>query len=375
MLRLGFNFMNKKIWIAIGVVALIILLVGLNIWKSKADSNVKVDVTTLQEETITETVLTPGQLKLANEQTVYYTAEKGTVKEILVEEGDTVKKGTPLIRYENQQLTLEKKQNELQMKATNLQVSDLATKRKDIENLLNEDKENEALKSELEQIKLQQQQTQIELEQLQLQKEVIQQQIADLEVKSEVEGKVVEVNEQAALASNQLEQQPVIRIGSLDDLIVEGTISEYDTLKIEKGQAVTLKSDAVPDQSWKGTVSLVSDLPKQQEGIEIDAGGGVQYPIQVKVEDKIELKPGFQMLIEIKTKEQKANVFPLTAVKQDGEDNYVFVVNGNKVEQREVKVGSVSNEMIEITEGVEADEQVIVAPADDVKDGTEVTVK
>ncbi|MFA8438082.1 efflux RND transporter periplasmic adaptor subunit [Pueribacillus sp. YX66] len=366
--------MNKKIWIIIGVAALLVLLIGLNIWKLKADSNVKIDVTTLQEKTITETVLTPGQLKLANEQIVYYTAEKGTVKEILVKEGDSVKKGAPLIRYENKQLTLEKKQNELQIKSTNLQVSDLASKRKETEKLLKDDKENEALKAELEQIKLQQQQTQIELEQLQLQKEVIQQQIAELEVKSEVDGKIVEVNEQAALASNQLEQQPVIRIGTLDDLIVEGTISEYDTLKIEKGQAVTLKSDAVPDQAWEGVVSLISDLPKQQEGLEMD-GGGVQYPIQVKVEDEIELKPGFQMLIEIKTKEQKANVLPLTAVKQDGEDNYVFVVNENKAERRDVKVGSVSNKMIEIIEGVEADEQIIVDPTDEIKNGTEVTIK
>lgn len=367
--------MNKKVWIAIGIVAILALFIGLNVWKTKAEGNVNAEVTTLTEETITETVLTPGQLKLANEQTVYYAPERGTVKEILVKEGDTVKKGTTLIRYENKQLTLEKKQNELQMRATNLQVTDLASKRKEIEKQLKDDKENDALKAELDQIKLQQQQTQIEMEQLQLQKEVIQQQIAELEIKSDIDGKVVEVNEKAALASNQLEQQPIIRIGSLDNLIVEGTISEYDTLKIEKGQAVTLKSDAVPDKSWKGVVSLVSDLPKESEALGMESSGGVQYPIQVKVEDKVELKPGFQMLIEIKTKEQKANVLPLTAVKQDGEENYVFVVNEKKAERREVKVGSVSNEMIEIVSGVEADDKVIVDPPDNVKDGMEVTIK
>ncbi len=366
--------MSKKVWIAIGVSAILVLFIGLNVWKTKAESNISVEVAALQDESLAETVLTPGQLKLKNEQTVYFSAEKGEVTEILVEEGEAVEKGTPLLRYENKQLMLEKKQNELQMQAVNLQLSDLASKRKDLEKQLKDDEENEALQAELDQIKLQQQQTEIEREQLQLQKEVIEQQIAELVVKSEVNGKVVEVNEQAALASNQLEQQPIIRIGSLDHLIVEGTISEYDTLKIEKGQAATLTSDAVPDKSWKGVVSFVADLPQQQEGLEMDSGG-VQYPIRVKVEDKIELKPGFQMLIEIKTKEQKAKVLPLTAVKQDGDAHYVFVVNGNKAERREVKVGSVSDEKIEILEGVEADELVIVDPGEQVADGSEVTIK
>lgn len=367
--------MKKKIWIASGVIAVLILFIGLNIWKSQADSNVKVEVTTLQEETVTETVLTPGQLKLANEQTVYFSAEKGTVSEILVEEGDTVEKGTPLIRYENRQLTLEKRQNELQMKATNLQLSDLSSKRGDLEKQLKNDQENDVLKSELEQIKLQQQQTEIEREQLQLQKEMIEQQIAELEVRSEVDGKVVEVNEQAALASNQLEQQPIIRIGSLDNLIVEGTISEYDTLKIESGQAVTLTSDAVPDESWAGVVSFIADLPAQQDGLEMDSTSGVNYPIQIKVEDDIHLKPGFQMLIEIKTKEEVANVLPLTAVQQDGDEHYVYVVNGKHAERRDVKVGSISHEFIEITEGLEVDEQVIAELTDEITDGMEVTIQ
>lgn len=367
--------MNKKIYIAVGVIAVVVLLIGLNVWKSSSTSSETVEVTKLKKETITETVLTSGQLKLANEQTVYFSADKGTIKEILVKEGEAVKKGTPLIRYENKQLMLEKKQNELQLKAANLQLKDLVSKRKETEKLLKADKQNEQLKQELEQIKLQEQQTKIELEQLQLQQEMIQQQIDELIVKSDVNGKVVEVNEQAAYASNQLEQEPIIRIGSLDQLIVEGTISEYDTLKIEKGQAVTLTSDAVPDKSWKGVVDFISDLPKQQDSLGMESGSGIQYQIRVKVEDKIDLKPGFQMLIEVKTKEQKANVLPVTAVKEEHDKHYVFVVKGKKAERREVKVGSISGEWIEIKKGIQSDDRVIVNPSDDLKDGSEVKVK
>lgn len=367
----------KKVWIAVGIVVILAGLIGFNVWKKSAEGKITAEVTTLKEETITETVMTPGQLKLADQQTIYHSPEKGEVAEIFVKEGDDVKKGTPLIRYENKQLTLEQKQNELQLRSAYLQANDLRKQHEEIDKLLKDDKDNEQLKAEHDQIKLQQQQATIEIEQQQLQKESIQQQMNDLEIKSDIDGKVVEVNEQAAAGANQLEQQPVVRIGTIDKLIVEGVISEYDTLKIKEGQTVTLKSDAVPDKTWKGKVSLVADLPKELDNLGTEGStSGVQYPVQITVEDKeMNLKPGFQMIVEITTDEHKANVLPLTAVKQDGDENYVYIVKNKKAVRQKVKVGSVANETIEITDGLSNKEKVIVDPPDKVKDGMEVTVK
>lgn len=367
----------KKVWIAIAIVVILAGLIGLNIWKKSADGKVTAEVTTLKQETMTETVMTPGHLKLANQQTIYHSPEKGEIAEILVKEGDDIEKGTPLLRYENKQLSLEKQQNELQRRSTFLQINDLKKQHEDIDKLLKDDQENEQLKREHAQIKLQQQQANIELEQQLLQKESIQQQINDLTVKSDIDGKVVTVDEQAAAGASQLEQQPVVRIGSTGKLVVEGVISEYDTMKIKEGQAVTLNSDAVPDKTWKGKVTLISDLPKEMDSIGEDGNtSGVQYPIQITVEDKdMNLKPGFQMIVEITTDEREANVLPLTAVKQDGEENHVFVVNDKKAEKRKVKIGSVSKETIEIIDGLTDKEQVIVDPSDKVKDGMEVTIK
>jgi len=368
---------KKKTWIAIGVIVLIAVLVGANIWKAKGEKHAEVEMTQLEEEAITETVMTPGQLKLAEQQTIYYTPETGEVEEILVKEGDEVDKGTPLIRYVNKQLELEQEQNELQLRSANLQANDLHEQHKDIDELLEDDEENEQLQAEHDQIKLQEQQANIEAEQLQLQKESIQQQINDLEVRSEITGKVVEVNEQAKASSSQMEQQPLIRIGTLDQMIVEGVISEYDTLKIKEGQKVKLSSDAVPDETWEGEVSFISDLPKETESLDADGEtGGVQYPIEITVEtEDINLKPGFQMVVEITTDEHTATTLPITAVKQDGDVNYVYVVNNQKAERQEVEVGSVSNETIEITDGITEDDQIIVDPADTVNDGMDVSIK
>lgn len=368
---------KRKIWIAIGIVAIIVGFLGINIWVNADESNLTVEVTTLKKEEITDKVLTQGTLKLAEEQTVYYSPDKGEIAEILVNEGDDIERGKALLTYKNDQLTLEQRQNELEQQSGILQSNSLREQHKEIDKQIEEDKENKMLQEEHDQIKLQQQQANIELEQLKLQKETINQQIADLKVVSDITGKVVEVNEQAAFTSNQMEQQPLIRIGSLDQLIVEGSVSEYDALNIKDGQTVTLTSDAIPDESWTGTVSHISYLPNDTGEMGMDDGTtGVQYPVTVTVDDKdIGLKPGFQMTMEIKTDEHKANTLPITAVQQEEDDNYVYVVVEGKAERREVKVGTASLKTIEISDGITDKDQVIIDPAENIKDGMDVSVQ
>ena len=368
---------KRKVWITIGIVVIIAGFFGVNFLVNAAENNVTVEVTTLIEEEITDKVLTQGTLKLAEEQTVYYSPEKGEIAEILVNVGDDIERGTDLLAYENDQLALEQKQNELQQQSGNLQIDDLREQHKEIDKQIEEDKENEALQAEHDQIKLQQQQANIELEQLELQKETVQQQINDLNIVSDISGKVVEVNEEAAFTSNQMEQEPLIRIGSLNQLIVEGSISEYDTLNIKDGQTVVLTSDAIPGKSWTGTVSHISYLPNDTGDMGMDNGtSGVEYPITVTVDDgDIGLKPGFQIIMEITTDEHTANTLPITAVQQAEDVNYVYVVVDGKVERREVEVGTASVESIEIIDGITAEEQVILEPAQNITEGMDVSVQ
>lgn len=364
----------KKKWIVIGVSALIVLFIGINIWKSMASSTLKVETATLEEEVMRETVMTPGTLKLNNEQFVYFQAEKGEVAEILVEEGDKVEKGDQLLRYENNQLHLEKEQNDLQIRSTTLNLENIRKQHREIDKELEKDKDNDMLQQEHDQIKLEQQMTNIELEQANLQKESIASQIEDLTVTADVDGTVLTINEEA-VSQGQMAEQSIIRIGSLDDIIVEGEISEYDTLNIAVDQEVTLTSDAIPDEEWKGKVSFIGDLP-EETGLELEQQDEtVTYPIRVTVGEDINLKPGFNMLIEIVTSENKVNTLPINAVQQEDDKNYVFIVENGKAKRVEVKIGSVDSEKMEITEGVNKDDEVIVNPSEDIFEGTEVAVQ
>lgn len=365
----------KKIYIAAGILLLIILFVGLNIWQKSNTNSYKVDATSVKEEEIAETVMTPGTLKLEEQQVIYEQQESGQIAEFYVKEGDQVKKGDKLIRYEDESISLEKQQVQLQIQSTRMELNHIKEQHKDIDKQLEKDEDNEMLKEEHDQISLQEKKLNLELEQALLQQKSIDQQLDDLLVKSEIDGTVITLNKTTDSKTDQLNQQPIMQIGTLGDLIVEGTISEYETLKIKEDQVVRLSSDVLPDKKWNGVVSQISYLPKESEENMMDSDNGVLYPITVKVDEKLELKPGFQMLMEIEVSNQKSKTLPLTAVKQDGDKNYVYIVKDGKAKYTEVKAGTVSGDKIEIIDGLTKKDKVITDPNDEIHDGMDVNVK
>ncbi|UTL74177.1 efflux RND transporter periplasmic adaptor subunit [Bacillus halotolerans] len=375
----------KKVWIGIGIAALVALFIGINIYRSAAPTSgsagQKVETGSLEEKKISSTVMVPGTLKFSNEQYVFYEADKGTLNDIKVKEGDKVKKGTPLVTYTNEQLSLEKEQNQLTSESNRLQIDQiqeklqaLDSKEKELTKQLGEKEAEKQVDSERTDLEMQEKTAQIELKQTELQRQSLANQVSDLQVKSEIEGTVISVNQEAASKKSDI-QEPVIHIGNPKDLVVSGKLSEYDTLKVKKGQKVTLTSDVIQDKTWKGTVSAVGLVPDQQDNAAAAAGTdqAVQYPLQVKIKgDLPEGKPGFKFIMNIETDKRKTNTLPSKAVKKEDDQYYVYTVKDGKAKRVDVKIGEVTDDVTEIKEGISKDDQVILNPADDLADGTEV---
>ncbi|UQZ45853.1 efflux RND transporter periplasmic adaptor subunit [Bacillus sp. PK3-037] len=375
----------KKVWIGIGIAVLVALFIGINIYRSAAPTSgsagQKVETGSLEEKKISSTVMVPGTLKFSNEQYVFYEADKGTLNDIKVKEGDKVKKGTPLVTYTNEQLSLEKEQNQLTSESNRLQIDQiqqklqaLDSKEKELTKQLGKKEAEKQVDSERTELEMQEKTAQIELKQTELQRQSLANQVSDLQVKSEIEGTVISVNQEAASKKSDI-QEPVIHIGNPKDLVVSGKLSEYDTLKVKKGQKVTLTSDVIQDKTWKGTVSAVGLVPDQQDNAAAAAGTdqAVQYPLQVKIKgDLPEGKPGFKFIMNIETDKRKTNTLPSKAVKKEDDQYYVYTVKDGKAKRVDVKIGEVTDDVTEIKEGISKDDQVILNPADDLADGTEV---
>jgi HlyD family secretion protein len=372
--------MKKKIWISISVVVLILVLVGVNVIKALNKENLVVETESVEEREITGNVMVPGTLSLSQEDFIYLDPENGEASEILVKAGDKVDEGTPLLRYENEQLQLEKEQNTLSIESSYLrinqikeQIDDLDDKEDDLEKQVGKEEAKKQIDAERDQLEIDLKVADIEARQVLLQKETLEKKLNQLEVKSEMAGTVLSIDEEAVKG---ITQTPILHIGKTDEYVVKGFISEYDSLKIDEKQPVILTSDVIPDKEWKGTVTKVSLLPEQTENGMGTEDTAVQYPIKVSIDAKgIQAKPGFKLIMEIETEKRQVQAIPLEAVKQDGEEYYVFVVKDGKAIRKEVKIGVTSEEFMELKSGLEKGEEVIINPPDQLQNDMEVSLK
>nr|WP_280170500.1 hypothetical protein [Priestia megaterium]MDH3188644.1 hypothetical protein [Priestia megaterium] len=106
----------KKGIIITAVAVVIVAVIGINVYRAQSVSGkaINVHVANIKEKKLRNTVMVPGTLKLADEQYVYFDAEKGEVERFHVTEGSRVQQGTSLVTYESDTLDLEQEQNKLE---------------------------------------------------------------------------------------------------------------------------------------------------------------------------------------------------------------------------------------------------------------------
>ncbi|MCM3182231.1 efflux RND transporter periplasmic adaptor subunit [Priestia megaterium] len=375
----------KKGIIITAVAVVIVAVIGINIYRAQSVSGkaINVHVANIKEKKLRNTVMVPGTLKLADEQYVYFDAEKGEVERFHVTEGSRVQQGTSLVTYESDTLDLEQEQNKLEKKSSQLQIdsvskqlSNLNKKQKELEKEMSKQEARDQIDTERTQLNLDLETAKIDLERNKLETKSIAKKERNLDVTSDINGTVLEVDKEAVNNTSDI-QKPLIHIGNTDEYLATGVLSEYDALKIKTGQAVKITSDVLPDKEWAGSVKQIDYLPQQQASAEAGNDGANQYPIEVKVDDQdiTMIKPGFKLLLEIETSSKKASSLPIKAVVNEDGEKYVYVVKDKKAVRKEVKIGETTNKFIEIKSGVSSKDKVITNPTKNLTDGAEVTVQ
>ena len=163
-------------------------------------------------------------------------------------------------------------------------------------------------------------------------------------------------------------QTPVMVVVRVDPLKVTGEIPERLAPWIKVGQAVDLSVDAYPDKTINGNLSRISPaVDTQTRAFSFEAlvpnGGAL-------------LKPGSFARVHIATtKADDVMTLPYSALQYRYGVNRVFVVDGDHVAERELKVGDRLGERIEIVNGIKAGELVAVTDVDKLTDGLKVNVR
>ncbi|SDZ16983.1 efflux RND transporter periplasmic adaptor subunit [Thermoactinomyces sp. DSM 45892] len=359
--------MRKKAWIWAGVVSVIALLVGVAILQ-KGAKKTDVQVTTLQEYNIQESFMTAGTLTPADEEAIFLRPDQGELKKVWVKVGDKVKRGDKLLEYKNPALTTERDQADLQVKSAELKLKQLTSQKgasKGVQPTMPPSGEN---------IDQQIQLAKLEVSQAKKQLDIAKTKIANLVVKSKESGVVAQVNEDSSSPTNT---KPIVVIATVDKLKIKATISEYDALKVKEGQEATVKSDAIPDKTWKATVSQVGLLPDSNNtsGLPNEKTQAANYPVELYLNDQIPIKLGSQVVVNIISSSKKAMSIPQTAIQEDNSQTFVFVVENGKAIRKPVKLGAKDEKMAEVVSGISATDKVIAKLPSTITSGMDVNLK
>lgn len=357
---------------------LLIIFIGFNLYRAQSnDKIISINTTKVEEQTLKNIIMIPGTLKLADEQYIYYSTEKGDLDNIYVTEGSQVQVGTPILTYQNDKLDLEKKQNQLSQKSSQIQINSIDKK---LENLNKQSKKqqesDEVVETDKTQLEIDLATSKLELEKNKLEEKEINKKTNGLEIKSEIKGTVLEVNKDAANKVGEI-QQPLIHIGDTSQYLASGLLSEYDALNITVGQPVTIKSDVLPNKKWSGTVKQIGYLPEKQATTDTSDDNPNQYPVEVKIDDEDikSIKPGFKLILEIETTSKKAQALPTKSIMTEGKNKYIYAVKDNKLIRKKIKTGETTNKFVEILNGVSSKEKVVANPSDKLKEGMEVNIQ
>jgi len=141
-------------------------------------------------------------------------------------------------------------------------------------------------------------------------------------------------------------------------------VPEADAVGLQQGQQVQLRLDAASERIFKARITELSPVASPRNRTDPQKFFSVDATID-EVDPDI-MRVGSQLRAEIITGTvDDSIVVPVQAVHGDQDQAYVYVVDGRSAEQRNVKLGLRSPDLVELTAGVEPGERIsLVTPPD-----------
>jgi multidrug efflux pump subunit AcrA (membrane-fusion protein) len=161
-------------------------------------------------------------------------------------------------------------------------------------------------------------------------------------------------------------QMPVMTVVRVDPLKLRAEIPERMAPWVKVGQPLTLKIDAFPDQSFAATISRLSPaVTTQTRTFTFEA---------LAPNPKGLLKPGTFARVRLETAlVEQVKTIPYAAMQYRYGVYRAFVVEGDRLEARELKTGDRIGDRMEILEGVGVGNRVALTDVDTLTDGMKVS--
>lgn len=191
-------------------------------------------------------------------------------------------------------------------------------------------------------------------------------------------GTVVELNiTEGDVDANAQQSQPSLVLSNLNNLEVVVELSKNEANRVTVDQEVEM---TYLDTTYTGTVTQVDAVASTNAaGSSFQMGQSaptLNATITFNDENVEELIPGFDIDVDIITETTTDSLaIPIESVLYNDDGNpFVFIVEDGVAHTREIETGIQEGVTIEVTSGLELDEEVIRLPEETMEDGTEVTV-
>ncbi len=272
----------------------------------------------------------------------------GEVRELHVEEGDSVRKDQILATLDGDRLRLELSESQARLRKM----------QRDFER--NRELQDKGLISEGDFEKIQ-----YDLEALEASFNLASLELDYTQIRAPIDGVISE--RYLKLGNTIKTGDPVFRVTSLDPLVAYMFVPEREFRAIAAGQPVRIEIDALPDVLVETTVTRISPVVDPETGtfkITIEISGTEQR-----------IKPGmFGRIRIVYDKHESVLQIPRSAILESAGDTSVFIVEDGIGIRRPVETGFSSNGMIEISSGLTDGENVITVGHIGLKNDAKVIV-
>jgi HlyD family secretion protein len=220
---------------------------------------------------------------------------------------------------------------------------------------------------------------QAQLQQMKAAQDYAQTQLADTEIKAPVSGtvlqRIVETGEMVTPSAfgESGARTSVVALADLNDLQIELDISQTDFARLKMGQRAEIIPEAFPNLKYTGFIAEIAPEANR-------AKATVQVKVKVENPDE-QLRPEMNARVNFLSNADSTEAKPATQVlvskdsvlRKDGKE-FVFVIKGNRVEMRSIRVGEEMGGFYQVLEGLSGGESTATTGADKLRDGDRVKI-
>jgi membrane fusion protein (multidrug efflux system) len=319
---------------------------------------VAVETVAARLETLPETLQLPGTLRAYQEAEVA-ADQPGRVISTFIERGDAVKASQSLVRLDSRAARLTNLESRSQTAALAAQDENAALECQRAEQLL---KASAISRSEFDRMSTSCAAARHSASAARARQKLSEQAVGDSIVRAPFAGRIAE--RRVTIGEYVVPGTKIATVVDLSKLRLELEVPESATGRISEGLPVVFSVAAFPERRFTGKIVYIGPVVERT---------GRDQLVEAIVENPDEkLRPGMFASSELGIGSKQLPVIPERALFGNENARRVFVVRGDRVEERVVLAGDPKSGVVPILAGVQAAERVVLSPPSTLRDGSRV---